>query len=204
MLFSPLLVGTAFVLVLPAELPDKTMLATLLLTARYRPWPVLLGVSGAFAVQVVIAVAFGSVLSLLPQQAVVAVVAVLFGIGAAILLREGFGSPPGDTGPRNGSGSEESDPARVAGVSFGVLFAAEWGDASQFAVAALTARFGAPLAVGLGAWLALVAVAGFAALVGNRLAHRLPTRLIQRAAGLAFLAFALFAGYEAVSPLLET
>jgi putative Ca2+/H+ antiporter (TMEM165/GDT1 family) len=79
-----------------------------------------------------------------------------------------------------------------------VLFAAEWGDASQFAVAALTARFGAPLAVGLGAWLALVAVAGFAALIGNRLTHRLPTRWIQRVAGLAFLAFAPFAGYEAV------
>jgi putative Ca2+/H+ antiporter (TMEM165/GDT1 family) len=98
-LFSPLLVGTAFVLVLPAELPDKTMLATLLLTARYRPWPVLVGVSGAFAVQVVIAVAFGSVLSLLPQQAVAAVVAVLFGIGAAILLREGFRATPGEAGP---------------------------------------------------------------------------------------------------------
>ncbi len=196
MLFSPLLV--AFVLVLPAELPDKTMLATLLLTARYRPWPVLVGVSGAFAVQCTIAVAFGSVLSLLPQRAVAAVVAVLFGIGAALLLWEGFGAPRGEDGTGDGNGADETSPVRIAGISFGVLFAAEWGDASQFATAALTARFAAPLAVGIGAWLALVTVAAFAALVGNRCAHRLPTRWIQRVAGLVFAAFALFAGYEAI------
>jgi putative Ca2+/H+ antiporter (TMEM165/GDT1 family) len=205
-LLSPLLVGTAFVLVLPAELPDKTMLATLLLTARYRPLPVLVGVSGAFAVQCTIAVAFGSVLSLLPQRAAAAVVAVLFGIGAILLLREGFGASPGEdsssngngTGTGTGNGTEETSTVRITGISFGVLFAAEWGDASQFAIAALTARFGAPLAVGIGAWLALVTVAGFAVLVGNRLAHRLPTRWIQRVAGLLFAAFALFAGYEAI------
>lgn len=199
MLFSPLLVGTAFVLVLPAELPDKTMLATLLLTARYRPWPVLVGVSGAFAVQCTIAVAFGSVLSLLPQRAVAAVVAVLFGIGAVLLLHEGFGASSESDETGNGDGAEESSPVRIAGIAFGVLFAAEWGDASQFATAALTARFGAPLAVGVGAWLALVTVAGFAVLLGNRLAHRLPTRWIQCAAGFAFAAFALFAGYEAIT-----
>ncbi|MGH3930820.1 MAG: TMEM165/GDT1 family protein, partial [Pseudonocardiaceae bacterium] len=55
--FTPLLL--AFAQVLPAELPDKTMVATLLLSARYRPGPVLLGVSVAFAAQCVIAVAFG-------------------------------------------------------------------------------------------------------------------------------------------------
>lgn len=200
MLFSPLLVVTAFVLVLPAELPDKTMLATLLLTTRYRPWPVLVGVTGAFAVQCIIAVAFGSVLSLLPQRAVAAVVAVLFGVGAVLLLREGFGAPRRADGLRGGNGTEESSGVRIAGISFGVLFAAEWGDASQLATAALTARFGAPLAVGLGAWLALVAIAGFAVLVGNRLAHRLPTRWIQRVGGVVFAAFAVFAGYEAVMP----
>lgn len=196
--FSPLAVGTAFVLALPAELPDKTMLATLLLTSRYRPWPVLVGVSGAFAVQCAIAVAFGSVLSLLPQRAVAAVVAVLFVMGAVLLLSEGFGPSSASDETRDGDRAEESSPVRIAGVAFGVLFAAEWGDASQFATAALTARFGAPLAVGIGAWLALITVAGFAVLLGNRLAHRLPTRWLRHAAGFVFAAFALFAGYEVI------
>ncbi|MPZ66589.1 MAG: UPF0016 domain-containing protein [Pseudonocardiaceae bacterium] len=176
------------------------MLATLLLTARYRPWPVLVGVSTAFAVQCIIAVAFGSVLSLLPPRPMAAAVAVLFGIGAVLLLREGFGAARGEDGPSGGNGAQETSAVRIAGISFGVLFAAEWGDASQFATAALTARFGAPLAVGIGAWLALVTIAAFAVAVGSGLAHRLPTRWIQRGAGVAFAAFALFAAYEAVMP----
>src|SRR5829696_6418361 len=81
----------AFGLVFPVELPDKTLVATVLLAGRYRPLPVFVGVCGAFAVQCVIAVAFGSVLTLLPPRTVASVVAVLFGIGAVVLLREGFG-----------------------------------------------------------------------------------------------------------------
>ncbi len=202
MLFSPLLVGTAFVLMLPAELPDKTMVATLLLATRYRPWPVFVGVSSAFAVQCTIAVAFGSVLSLLPHRAVAAVVALLFGTGAALLLREGFGASENEHEPHstNGGGGEEPSTVRIAGISFGVLFAAEWGDASQLATAALTARFGVPLSVGLGAWLAAVVVSGLAVLAGSRLSHRLPSRWLQRVAGFVFAGFALFAAYEAVMP----
>lgn len=197
MLLSPVFVATAFVLVLPAELPDKTMLATLLLTARYRPWPVLVGVSAAFAVQCVIAVAFGSVLSLLPDRVVAGAVALLFGIGAALLLREGWRGGTHDEGSE-GTGNGETSAARIAGISFGVLFAAEWGDASQLATAALTARSGEPLSVAVGSWAALVVVAAIAVLVGRRIAHRLPTRWIQRVAGLVFAAFALVAGYEAL------
>lgn len=83
------------------------------------------------------------------------------------------------------------------GISFGVLFAAEWGDASQLATAALTARSGAPLTVGIGSWLALVTVAGIAVLVGNRISGHLPARWLQRTAGVLFAVFALVAAYEA-------
>ncbi|MGH3992253.1 MAG: TMEM165/GDT1 family protein, partial [Pseudonocardiaceae bacterium] len=82
--------------------------------------------------------------------------------------------------------------------SFGVLFTAEWGDVSQFATAALTARFGDPLSVGLGAWLALVTVAALAVLVGKGFALRLPTRWLQRIAGAIFAGLAVTAGVAAV------
>ena len=39
---------TAFVLVVPVELPDKTFVATLVLATRYSPGPVWLGVTLAF------------------------------------------------------------------------------------------------------------------------------------------------------------
>ena len=57
----------AFATVFPAELPDKTMMATIVLVTRYRrPAWVWVGAVGAFTVHVIVAVAAGSAISLLP------------------------------------------------------------------------------------------------------------------------------------------
>ncbi|MFI6100704.1 TMEM165/GDT1 family protein [Lentzea sp. NPDC051213] len=185
---------TAFAVVFLVELPDKTMVATLVLTTRYRAWPVFTGVVLAFAVQSVVAAAFGSALTLLPDRVVSLVVAVLFAVGAFLLLREGFSR---DASPADEAGARSEVPFwRAALTSFGVLFAAEWGDASQLATAGITARYGTPLAVGLGAWLALVTVAGLAVLVGRKLAGRLPTHWIQRVAGVLFAGFGVVALWQ--------
>ena len=197
MVVSPAVVLTAFLLVLPVELPDKTLFATLVLAARFRPLPVLAGAAAAFAVHSVIAVAFGSMLGLLPDRLVALVVAVLFATGSVILLREGFGRA--DESPDNAPTTPEHVPGwRAALVAFGVLVAAEFGDASQLATAALTARTGAPLSVGIGAWLALVTVATVGALVGKRLGDRLPRRALLRIGGCVFAAFAIIAAVEAL------
>jgi Ca2+/H+ antiporter, TMEM165/GDT1 family len=193
--FSLLALVTAIAVVIPAELPDKTLIATLILTTRYRGQPVFTGVCAAFAVQCAVAAGFGSALSLLPERVVSGTVAVLFGIGAVMLLREGFS--------RQSMIDEAGDPAgsavsfrRAALTSFSVLFAAEWGDASQLATAALTARSHAPLAVGLGAFIALAVMAGIGVLAGRKLRDHLPTSLLQKIAGFIFTGFALFALYE--------
>ena len=59
---------TTFVTVLPAELPDKTILACLILSSRYRASYVFIGAAAAFAVQVALSVAVGGALSLLPHR----------------------------------------------------------------------------------------------------------------------------------------
>lgn len=189
---------TAFGLVFLVELPDKTMIATLILTTRYRSLPVFVGVASAFAVQCVIAAAFGGVLTLLPERVVAAVVAALFGLGAVLLLREGFARQDDDDSTDAASSQARVSFLRAAVTSFGVLFAAEWGDASQFATAALSARFGAPVLVGVGSWLALCAVAGIAVLVGAKIRGRIRPHLVQRVAGVVFAAFALFAAWQAI------
>src|SRR5918995_6783614 len=84
---------TAFVLVLPVELPDKTLFASLVLATRFPPLPVFVGVGTAFGLQVAIAVTAGSLLSLLPDALVSGVVAVLFLIGAALLWRSANEGP---------------------------------------------------------------------------------------------------------------
>ncbi|MCC8247475.1 TMEM165/GDT1 family protein [Saccharothrix luteola] len=189
--------ATAFAIVFLAELPDKTMVATLVLTTRYRAWPVFVGVTAAFAIQCVVAATFGGVLTLLPDRVVAGVVAALFGVGAFLLLKEGFSKDGDETGAA-ANGPDRVTFRRAALTSFGVLFAAEWGDASQLATAALSARYASPVFVGLGAFLALVTVAAIAVLVGRKVATRIPTHLIQRVSGFVFAGFALVALWQAV------
>jgi len=187
----------AFGVVLLVELPDKTLVASLVLSTRYRPQPVLVGVSLAFAVQCIIAVVAGGLLHLLAPWVLDLAVAALFGFGAWILYRESRGDP------------EEIDIdlqvqrqnlpfVKVAATSFGVIFAAEWGDASQLATAALAARLGTPVAVGIGSWLALVGVAAIAVVAGRLIVKRIPVRRVHQVAALIFAAFAAFALLKAV------
>jgi Ca2+/H+ antiporter, TMEM165/GDT1 family len=184
---------SAFGLVLAVELPDKTLVATLVLTTRFRGWPVFAGVCAAFAVQCVIAVAFGSVLTLLPDVVLSLVVAAMFGLGSFMLLREGFSEADVAGEDASRTGPSPLSFMRSAMTSFGVLFAAEWGDASQLATASLAARIGNPFAVGVGAFSALVVVAGLAVFIGGKIRNRIRPKLIQRCAGFAFAGFAAFA-----------
>ncbi len=97
----------AFAAILLVELPDKTMVATLVLSTRYRRRPVLAGVAAAFAVQCAVAVTAGGLLHLLPHRVLEAVVALLFAAGAVLLFRESVateqdeeGLPAGNAGRR--------------------------------------------------------------------------------------------------------
>jgi putative Ca2+/H+ antiporter (TMEM165/GDT1 family) len=188
----------AFLLVLPVELPDKTMFATLVLATRFRPLPVFVGVGTAFAVQSLIAVTAGSLLSLLPGPVVSGVVAVLFLVGAVVLWRSAASGPEDEE-----LAETPAHPSflRAAAISFGVLFAAEWGDLSQLATAGLAARTGAPVSVFLGSWLALLVVSALAVFLGKKLADRLPIPLIRRIAAGLFLLFAVLAAVETVRTL---
>ena len=149
--------ATVFGVIFLSELPDKTALASLILGSRYRPAYVFAGVAAAFAVHVGLAIAAGSVLSLLPHRPLEIVVAVLFALGAVLLLR-GRHEDGGDEHTELHGG--EPGFRRVAWMSFGVILVAEFGDLTQIATATLAARYHDPLSVGVGAVLALWAVAG--------------------------------------------
>ena len=196
---SPLLAGLlAFGVVLLVELPDKTLVASLVLSARYRPRPVLVGVAVAFAVQCAIAAAAGGVITLFPRRVVEGVVAVLFGIGAALLIKESFAA--GDDDVELAEAREAAPFWRIVATSFGVLFAAEWGDASQIATAGLVARHRGvahALATAVGAWAALVVVAALAVVAGRIVVARVPLHLVHRVAGALFAIFAVVAAVAA-------
>jgi Ca2+/H+ antiporter, TMEM165/GDT1 family len=186
---------TTFVVIFPAELPDKSLFASLVLGTRFRPLPVFLGVAAAFAVHVVVAVAIGGVFALLPQRLVLLVVAALFAGGAAFLL---LGREEGDGGAEAArAASASQSPLRIALASFGVVFLGEWGDITQITTANLAARHGDPLSVGVGALLALWSVAALALTVGRGLVQQVPARLVRRLTGVVLAVLAVITLVEA-------
>ena len=190
--------ATAFAVIFPAELPDKTALASLLLGSRYRPAWVFTGVAAAFAVHVGLAVAAGSLLALLPHRPVEIVVAVLFALGAVLLLR---GRPGGDGGGDEHVEVHGKEPGfwRVSWTSFAVILVAEFGDLTQIATASLAAHYHDPLSVSTGAVLALWAVAALAIAGGRGLLKILPLTWITRIAAAIMLVLAGISLAAAVS-----
>ncbi|MEV6776088.1 TMEM165/GDT1 family protein [Streptomyces syringium] len=192
-MFSFTVAALVFGVVFLAELPDKTALAGLMLGTRYRASYVFVGVAAAFAVHVALAIAAGSVLTLLPHRLVQAVVGLLFLAGAAMLLLKK------DDGEEEIKKPADQSFWKVSGAGFMLILVAEFGDLTQIMTANLAARYDDPVSVGVGAVLALWSVAGLGIVGGRTLMKRVPLALITRIAALLMLALAGFSLYEAVA-----
>ena len=196
---SPAALVTAFTVVFLAELPDKTAIACLVMGTRYRPFRVFVGVAAAFVAHVWLAVAAGSLLSLVPRRPLEGIVGVLFLTGAVLMLR----SHGRETGEEEAGEIPDlaagAGFAKVAGTAFGVIMVAEFGDLTQIVTANLAAKYADPLAVGLGATLGLWAVAALAIVGGRGLLRVLPLHLIVRLAALVMVVLAGVSLWKAVA-----
>jgi len=177
---------TAFLLIFPIELPDKTFIATLVLATRYKPLPVWLGVSAAFAVQTVVAVTLGGLIGRLPRTPVELFAGLMFVTGGVILIR-GAGKADAEEAEAEEEFEAKTQPGirgwRVVGASFLVLFVAEWGDLSQLLTASLVVKYQDPVSVGVGAFVALATVSALGALLGRTLLKRIRLATIRRVGG---------------------
>ena len=175
-MIDPLVVALAFGAIFVVELPDKTFIATLVMSTKMRPLFVWIGVGLAFLVQTAVAVGIGKAASFLPEQLIHTVAAVMFVIGAIILFRAAR-TADADEGAQEDEFAAKSDSTahgfKVVATSFVVLFAAEWGDLSQLLTISLVAKYDDPVSVFLGAWGALLAVSGLAVIVGRLLLQRI-------------------------------
>ncbi|MGW4434599.1 TMEM165/GDT1 family protein [Streptomyces sp. NPDC004596] len=191
MTLDPLAIITAFGLIFLAELPDKTMFASLAMGTRMRPLYVWFGTSTAFIVHVAIAVGAGSLLGLLPGMAVKLVSAALFAFGAFVLLRNGGDDADDEAGSRAVTGFWP-----VYTTAFMAVFISEWGDLTQITTANLAATNGwLPTAIGSAA--ALMSVSALALLVGRFIAKRVPLKTVQRIGGVCMAALAIWTLVEA-------
>ncbi len=163
------------------ELPDKTFIAALVLSTRYRPLAVWIGVGIAFGVQCLVAVTVGAVATLLPETLVKSVTLVIFLAGAVVLIRTAPGADAAEQETEQEYAARASEPKtffKAMVASFLVLFAAEWGDLSQLLTISFVTRFDDHVDVFLGAWAALLTVSGLAVLAGRVLLRYLRLSLL--------------------------
>jgi putative Ca2+/H+ antiporter (TMEM165/GDT1 family) len=195
-------IGIAFGAIFLVELPDKTFVAALVLSTRYRPWAVWVGVGLAFLVQTVIACTVGGLVTLLPRELVEVVAGIIFLVGAVLLLRE---APKADEAEAQ---TEEEYAAKAAspkaglaavGASFLVLFAAEWGDLSQLLTISLVGRYHDAVSVFVGAWAALLAVSGLAVVAGRFLLRYLKLSTIHYVGSGVCFVLAAVTAYQLVA-----
>lgn len=169
-------IALTFTAIFLVELPDKTFIATLVLSTRFRPLLVWLGVGLAFTVQTAIAVGLGKAASFLPVTGVRVAAVVLFVAGALMLFRAARNADAAEAETEQGFAERAGAPKqglKAVGASFLVLFAAEWGDLSQLLTLSLVAKYDDPASVFIGALGALLAVSGLAVLVGRVLLTRI-------------------------------
>ena len=177
---DPVVVALAFAAIFVVELPDKTFIATLVLSTKFRPLFVWIGVGLAFIVQTLIAVALGKAVSFLPDDRRARGGRADVPIGAVHPAARGPFARRRRAGRGGGLRRQGRRGAGLQGHphSFLVLFAAEWGDLSQLLTLSLVAKYDDPVSVFIGAWGALLAVSGLAVIVGRVLLSRIRLSLL--------------------------
>ncbi len=174
-----LLVSTGVVAL--AEIGDKTQLLAFLLAARFKkPLPIILGILVATLVNHGLAGALGVwITSLIGQEALRWVLGISFIAMAAWML------VPDEV---DEDGTEVMRGRGVFMATLVAFFLAEMGDKTQIATVAMAARFSDAVLVVLGTTLGMMIANVPAVLLGDKLAGRIPMKLVH---GIAALIFAL-------------
>ena len=163
-----------------AEIGDKTQLLAFVLAARFRrPLPIILGILAATLVNHALAGALGSWITLLLGPDILRwVLGVSFiGMGIWTLV-------PDSLDERD---ARAQGPG-VLGTTFVAFFLAEMGDKTQIATVALAERYQAFASVVAGTTVGMMMANVPAVLLGERIARRMPVRLVHRIAAIIFIA----------------
>jgi putative Ca2+/H+ antiporter (TMEM165/GDT1 family) len=172
-------------LVALAEIGDKTQLLAFLLAARFRrPLPICLGILIATLVNHACAGALGAWITtqLSPQV-------LRWGLGLGFVAMAIWTLIPDKLDEEEEGGGKLK--LGVLGTTIVAFFLAEMGDKTQIATVAMAAQFKAFWAVVAGSTLGMMIANVPAVFLGDRLAGRIPVRLVHGVAALIFLLLGL-------------
>jgi len=175
----------SFLIIGIAELGDKTQLLTLSLAAKYPMEKVIGGVASATAILMLIAVAFGEIIQKIIPMIFISILAaaffIIYGLTLIAPIKKEGEKPSG-----SGVTPRSNDPFWIVFTSF---FLAEIGDKTQLATFTMTAKYGAPVQIWLGATLGMLVINLFGIALGNILRNYIPERLINYLTGVCFIIF---------------
>lgn len=179
---------STFLLVLLAEIGDKSQLIIISLSTKYNGRLIFFVASLVYIILNTLAVLFGSFISdLIPEKILLAIVSLLFLIFGIHSLKH------------SSEIDEESNLPPTAKfvffTTFLLLLTAEMGDKTQLSIVTLSTTYPA-FSIWLGATCALILSAFIGVWVGKKLLKKLPVKVLHRTAGSLFLIFAFIAGIK--------
>jgi putative Ca2+/H+ antiporter (TMEM165/GDT1 family) len=181
----------SFGVIFVAELGDKSQLMAMAFAARYKAWPVLIGISIATAFTHAISVGIGAVVGAqLPTDTIAIIAGVAFLVFAAWTLR----GDRLDDDEVEAADRKNRNAIVAASMAF---FLAELGDKTMLATITLATKEGV-VGTWLGSTLGMVAADALAIVVGQQLGARLPERTIRIGASVLFVVFGVVLILEGV------
>jgi putative Ca2+/H+ antiporter (TMEM165/GDT1 family) len=167
-----------------AEIGDKTQLLAFILAARFKkPLPIILGILAATMINHGLAGALGAwITSTITPEVLRWLLGVSF-IGMAIwtLIPDKIEDEEAQVAQRFG----------IFGATFITFFLAEMGDKTQIATVAMAVHYSAPLAVVIGTTLGMLIADVPAVFAGDKLANKIPMKLVRAIAAAVFAALGM-------------
>ncbi|TAJ52559.1 MAG: TMEM165/GDT1 family protein [Nevskiaceae bacterium] len=167
-----------------AEIGDKTQLLAFLLAARFKkPLPIVAGILVATLINHGLAGALGAWItaSLSPEVLRWVLGLSFLGMAAWTLIPDSIEDEETKTAQRLG----------VFGATLVTFFLAEMGDKTQIATVAMAAHYGTPLLVVAGTTLGMLIADVPAVFAGDKLANKIPMKLVHGIAAAIFAALGL-------------
>ena len=185
--FLPIL--STFVIVAIAEFGDKTQIAVVNLSCEHRPRPIFIGALLAFALVVGVSTSIGGAIAPYISAFWIGLVG-----GVSFLIFGVF-----TLFSRKDRTVKIKEHSKTVTTSFLLIAIAELGDKTQLAIIALSAKFGAPVQVFLGAILAFALLTALGVVLGKIISRYVSTRYVKFGASLIFVLFGILFLFQAFS-----
>ena len=189
--FSIAVFTASFLLIVLAEMGDKTQFLAMSLAARYNAYKVLFAIFLATVLNFGIVVLVGQFLTTLVPLYVISLAASLSFIGFGLWTLRA--EKPEDK-------AEKASKFGIIGAVSIPFFIAEFGDKTELATISLAADYQNALSVLVGATLAMLVADGIGIAVGVVLGKHIPEKTIKWVSAAIFVVFGLAGTYEVLPP----